>query len=129
MEKTVIRGTIEEQWGYSPAVVTKGGRVVWIAGHASIEDAEGNSLEGDFDGQTRQTFEDIAAVLSKSGGKLEDIVTMTVYLLDASNTARMAAIRKEVFAKDFPASAAITVTSFAHPSMLIEIQAIAVLPN
>jgi enamine deaminase RidA (YjgF/YER057c/UK114 family) len=38
----------------------------------------------------------------------------------------MTEIRTEIFGEDFPASAAITVTGFADPSMLIEIQAIAV---
>ena len=38
----------------------------------------------------------------------------------------MTAIRLEIFGKDFPASAAITVTGFADPAMMIEIQGIAV---
>jgi 2-iminobutanoate/2-iminopropanoate deaminase len=39
----------------------------------------------------------------------------------------MTEIRSEILGKDFPASAAITVTGFADPAMLIEIQGIAVL--
>ena len=51
---------------------------------------------------------------------------MTVFLADSRYTTRMTEIRTEIFGEDFPASAAITVTGFADPSMLIEIQGIAV---
>jgi enamine deaminase RidA (YjgF/YER057c/UK114 family) len=51
---------------------------------------------------------------------------MTVFLIDARYTTPMTEIRTEIFGKDFPASAAITVTGFAQPSIMIEIQGIAV---
>jgi enamine deaminase RidA (YjgF/YER057c/UK114 family) len=51
---------------------------------------------------------------------------MTVFLLDARYTTRMTEIRTEIFGDNFPASAAITVTGFADPTILIEIQAVAV---
>jgi enamine deaminase RidA (YjgF/YER057c/UK114 family) len=54
------------------------------------------------------------------------MVTMTVFLLDARHTTRMTEIRREIFGKDFAASAAITVAGFAVPDMMIEIQGIAV---
>jgi enamine deaminase RidA (YjgF/YER057c/UK114 family) len=38
----------------------------------------------------------------------------------------MTQVRGEIFGDDFPASAAITVTGFADPTMMIEIQGIAV---
>ena len=39
---------------YSQAVVTKGGRIVWLAGQVGAADASGKSLAGDFDGQVRE---------------------------------------------------------------------------
>ena len=41
---------------YSQAVVTKGGRIVWLAGQVGAADASGKSLAGDFDGQVREIF-------------------------------------------------------------------------
>jgi 2-iminobutanoate/2-iminopropanoate deaminase len=61
-----------------------------------------------------------------AGAKLSDMVTMTVFLIDARHTTRMTEIRREIFGSDFPASAAITVAGFAVPDMMIEIQGIAV---
>ena len=67
------------------------------------------------------------ALAARDGAKLADLVTVTVFLSDPRHTTRMTEIRAEIFGKDFPASAAITVTDFADPAMLIEIQGVAVL--
>lgn len=127
MKKTFIRGTWQKTRAFSPAVITEGGRIVWIAGHTGQKDADGKSLAGDFEAQTYQTFHNIEATLKDAGATLQDIVTMTVFLTDPRHTTRMTEIRTEIFGSDFPASAAITVTGFADPAMLIEIQGIAVI--
>jgi len=126
MKKSFVRGTWQQSRSFSPAVVTEGGKVVWIAGHTGQKDQAGNSLAGDFDAQTRQTFKNIEATLKEAGASLKDMVTMTVFLADSRYTTRMTEIRSEIFGENFPASAAMTVTGFADPSMLIEIQGIAV---
>jgi 2-iminobutanoate/2-iminopropanoate deaminase len=126
MKKTFVRGTWQKSRAFSPAIVTEGGKTIWIAGHTGQKDHEGKSLAGDFAAQTYQTFRNIDATLKEAGASLKDIVTMTVFLTDARNTTRMTEIRAEIFGSDFPASAAITVTGFADPSMLIEIQGVAV---
>jgi enamine deaminase RidA (YjgF/YER057c/UK114 family) len=126
MNKTFVRGTWQKKRAFSPAVITQGaGRVIWVAGHTGQVDDAGKSLAGDFDAQCRQTFRNIEHTLAEAGAKLSDIVTMTVFLIDARFTTRMTEIRTEIFGADCPASAAITVAGFADPSMLIEIQAIA----
>jgi len=127
MKKTFVRGTWQKTRAFSPAIVTEGGRIVWIAGHTGQKDENGKSLAGDFEAQTYQTFRNIEATLKEAGATLKDIVTMTVFLTDARNTTRMTEIRSEIFGSDFPASAAVTVTGFADPHMLIEIQGIAVI--
>jgi 2-iminobutanoate/2-iminopropanoate deaminase len=126
MKKSFVRGTWQKSRAYSPAVITEGGKIVWIAGPTGQRDAGGNSLAGDFDAQTRQTFKNIEATLREAGASLKDMVTMTVFLIDGRYTTRMTEIRTEIFGDDFPASAAITVRGFADPNMMIEIQGIAV---
>jgi 2-iminobutanoate/2-iminopropanoate deaminase len=127
MKKTFVRGTWQRSRSFSPAVITEGGKVIWIAGHTGQKDHDGKSLAGDFDSQMRQTFNNIEATLKEAGASLKDIVTMTVFLTDSRYTTRMTEIRTEIFGQDFPASAAITVTGFADPSMLLEVQGIAVI--
>jgi enamine deaminase RidA (YjgF/YER057c/UK114 family) len=51
---------------------------------------------------------------------------MTVFLIDAGHTTRMTELRSRLFGKDFPASAAITVSGFARPDIMLEVQCVAV---
>jgi 2-iminobutanoate/2-iminopropanoate deaminase len=127
MRKSFIRGTWQQQRAYSPAVITQGAdKIIWLAGQGGHVDDDGKSLAGNFDAQCRQTFRNIEKTLAEAGAKLSDMVTMTVFLLDARHTTRMTEIRREIFGQDFAASAAITVAGFAVPDMMIEIQGIAV---
>jgi 2-iminobutanoate/2-iminopropanoate deaminase len=127
MRKSFIRGTWQQQRAYSPAVITQGAdKIIWLAGQGGHVDDDGKSLAGNFDAQCRQTFRNLEKTLAEAGAKLSDMVTMTVFLLDARHTTRMTEIRREIFGQDFAASAAITVAGFAVPDMMIEIQGIAV---
>lgn len=127
MKKSFVRGTWQQKRAFSPAVITQGAqKIVWVAGHTGQTADDGRSLAGDFDAQCQQCFRNIEKTLAESGAKLTDLVTMTVFLSDARYTTRMTEIRSDIFGRDFPASAAITVSGFADPTMLIEIQGIAV---
>ena len=127
MNKSFVRGTWQAKRAYSPAVITSGAaKTIWVAGHTGAVDDNGKSLAGDFDAQCRQTFRNIEKTLAEAGAKLSDLVTMTVFLIDARYTTRMTELRTEIFGKDFPASAAITVAGFAQPEMMLEIQSVAV---
>jgi enamine deaminase RidA (YjgF/YER057c/UK114 family) len=112
---------------YSQAVATEGGRIVWLAGQTTLEDSSGRSLAGDFDGQVREVFARLGATLQECGGKLADMVTMTVFITDNRYGDRFVELRKEIFGDNFPASALITVTGLARPGMLVEVQGIAVI--
>lgn len=116
-----------QQRAYSPAVVTEGGKVVWLAGQTVLEDAAGKALIGDFEGQVREIFARLAKTLEQAGGKLADMVTMTVFITDVRLGTRFTEIRREIFGDDFPASALITVTGLAQPGMLVEVQGVAVI--
>jgi enamine deaminase RidA (YjgF/YER057c/UK114 family) len=112
---------------YSPAIVTRGGRTIYLAGQTALQDQDGKSLLGDFEGQTRTIFKMLDATLQKVGAGLKDLVTMTVFINDPRHGDRFVEIRKEFFAAGhYPCSALITVSDFARPGMLIEIQGIAV---
>jgi enamine deaminase RidA (YjgF/YER057c/UK114 family) len=112
---------------YSPAVVTRGGRTIYLAGQTALTDLDGKSLVGDFEGQTRTIFKMLDATLKTVGSSLKDLVTMTVFINDPRHGDRFVELRKEYFAQGhYPCSALITVSDFARSGMLIEIQGIAV---
>jgi enamine deaminase RidA (YjgF/YER057c/UK114 family) len=112
---------------YSQAVVTEGGRIVWLAGQVATADTAGRSLTGDFDGQVREVFARLGQTLTEAGGALGDMVTMTVFITDARLGDRFTQLRKEIFGDNFPASALISVAGLARPELLVEVQGIAVL--
>jgi 2-iminobutanoate/2-iminopropanoate deaminase len=113
--------------GYSQAVVTEGGRIVWLAGQVAAEDSSGRSLAADFDGQVREVFARLGHTLEAAGGRLADMVTMTVFITDARLGDRFTQLRRKIFGDNFPASALITVAGLARPEMLVEVQGIAVI--
>lgn len=105
---------------YSRAVVTTTGRTIWLAGQTA-------SASADFDSQTREVFARLDATIKSAGGSgLRDMVTMTVFINDPRYGDQFVALRKEIFGENFPASALITVSGFARPGVLIEIQGVAV---
>jgi 2-iminobutanoate/2-iminopropanoate deaminase len=112
---------------YSQAVVTAGGRTVWLAGQVAPADAAGRSLAGDFDGQVREVFARLGRTLTELGGALGDMVTMTVFITDARYGDRFTQLLKEIFGDNFPASALITVAGLARPELLVEVQGVAVI--
>jgi enamine deaminase RidA (YjgF/YER057c/UK114 family) len=127
VEKSFVTGTWQRTRAFSPAVITKGDQtVVWVAGHTGAVTEDGQSLAGDFDAQFHQTFRNIEKTLAGAGCKLADIVTMTVFLIDVRHTTRMTEMRTQLFGDNFPASAAITVSGFARPEIMLEIQCVAV---
>jgi enamine deaminase RidA (YjgF/YER057c/UK114 family) len=125
--KDFIKEERPQQRGYSVAVITEGGRTVWLAGQTATVDDSGKSLAGDFDGQARQLFRQLGATLEKAGGKLGDMVQMTVFITDVRYGDRLTQIRREIFCDNFPGSALITITALANPDAKIEIQGYAVI--
>ena len=110
---------------YSPAVLTQGGTTIWLAGQTAS--ASGTALAGNFEGQVREIFDRFSKTLEEVGGKLSDMVTMTVFITDPRYGDRFTQLRGEIFGDNFPASAMITVFALARPELLIEIQGIAVI--
>jgi enamine deaminase RidA (YjgF/YER057c/UK114 family) len=127
MKRRNLKNPRAQARGYSQAVVTEGGRVVWLAGVVAGEDSSGRSLAADFDGQVREVFARLGRTLEEAGGRLSDMVTMTVFITDARLGDRFTQLRCEIFGDDFPASALITVAGLARPEMLVEVQGIAVI--
>jgi 2-iminobutanoate/2-iminopropanoate deaminase len=131
MKKTFLEPSERQRTrAYSPAVITEGGRVVWLAGQTATVDGDGQDISGNFEAQARRVFALMAETLQRAGGGLADLVTMTVFIKEPRHGDRFVEVRKELFPDGkFPASALITVTNFARPGMEIEIQATAVIDD
>ena len=129
MKKTFLEPNERQRArAYSPAVITEGGRVVWLAGQTALQEADGRDISGNFEAQSRRVFAMLDESLRRVGGALADMVTMTVFIKEVRYGDRFVELRREFFADGkFPASALITVANFARPGMEIEIQGVAVI--
>ena len=124
LEKTEF----QKSRAFSPAVITQGGKTVWLAGQTTTTDLEGKDIAGKFDEQARTIFALINRTLERTGGSLANLVTMTVFINDARYGDRFVAIRREHFPDGrYPCSALLTISGFARPGILIEIQGVAVI--
>jgi enamine deaminase RidA (YjgF/YER057c/UK114 family) len=113
---------------FSPGVITKGGKIVWVAGQTATKDNNGNDISNNFEAQVKQVFSQIDAVMKDAGGSVGNIVQMTVFIKESRYGDRFVEMRKGFFQNgNYPGSALITVTNFARPGIEIEIQAIGVI--
>jgi enamine deaminase RidA (YjgF/YER057c/UK114 family) len=109
---------------FSRAVVTTGGRTIWLAGRTA------SAAAVDFESQVREVFASLGETIKAAGGRgLRDMVTMTVFINDPRHGDHFVELRKEIFGDDFPASALITVSGFARPGILVEVQGVAVVDD
>ena len=103
LKKTIVEPSWEAKYSFSPAVITEGGKTIWLAGHVGFVDDSGASLAGNFDAQTRQAFKNLEKTLQRAGGTLKDIVWMTVSVSDGRYSQRFTDIRKEIYGNSRPA--------------------------
>jgi enamine deaminase RidA (YjgF/YER057c/UK114 family) len=125
---THLEGTeFQKSRAFSPAVITEGGKIVWLAGQTATVDESGKDISGNLVEQARVCFGLITKTLEKAGGSLDNLVWMTVFINDPRFGDEFVKIRAEIFKHGrFPASSLITVSHFARPGIVIEIQGLGV---
>ncbi|MFB0520507.1 MAG: RidA family protein [Desulfatiglandales bacterium] len=102
----------------------RAGDFIFVSGQGPLDPQTGK-VQGDTIGeQTRQTLENIKAILQGSGASMRDVVKVTVILTDLANFKRMNEVYRTFFTEPFPAR--ITYGGgLALPGMLVEIDAVA----
>jgi len=125
--------TVAKPTGYSHAFEVTGGRTLFLAGQVA-KDKNGNVIgTGDLVAQFRQVCENLKAVVEARGGTLQDIVKLTIYVLDANDYKAkgkaIGAVYREYFGKHFPAMTLVEVRSLydAADGCLLEIEGMAAL--
>lgn len=108
---------------YSQAV--QAGNLVFVSGQLPIN-AETGAMPDDIKGQTRQSIENIKAILAEAGATLDNVVKTTVFLADMSLFGAMNEVYAEEFQKVYPARCAFAVKELPKQA-LVEIEVIAAL--
>ncbi len=116
------------QYGYSQAtVVAPNAKVIYVAGQIGITSQGPN----DFKHQVDRSFDNLIAVLEAAGGRIEDVIKITLLIkdYDEEKLEYMVTKRRQVFGANPPASTLIPVPRLALDSLKFEIDAVAVAPE
>jgi len=119
---------------YSHGMVAPAGEIVVVAGQVGM-DREGRLVGlGDVAAQTRQTFENIRAVLEAAGATMGQVARFQTFLTHAADIEGFMQARREVFPRYFPdgvypPNTILVVSRLVQPELLVEIEAMAVKPT
>jgi enamine deaminase RidA (YjgF/YER057c/UK114 family) len=119
--------------GFAHAVVTRGGRTVWLAGQTAL-DADGRIVApGDVVTQFRQALTNLLHALRAAGGEPDHLVTMTTYIVDVPDyrerARELGQVWRELVGPRYPAMAGIGVARLWDDDALVEVQGVAVVPD
>ena len=113
------------------------GRTVYVSGTSSRRpdntiagaDLVDGTVVRDIRAQTRAVVENIADLLASAGATLTDLVQVTCYLVSMDDFAGYNEVYGEFFDGSGPTRTTVAVHQLPHPDLLIEIQAVAVVPD
>ena len=133
MEKRYLVKQLPSKWPFSHGVAIKNaGTIVILAGQVAF-DRHGPNRQlvgpGDLAAQTRQAILNIRTLLGQCGATLKDVVDLTAYLTDIDRFEEAGRVAMEYFTDPLPTLTLIGVKALAFPALLIEIRAVAVLPD
>ncbi len=107
---------------YSQAV--KAGDFVYISGQIPLN-PEGELITGDVSEQTRQSLENLKAILEESGSSLKDTVKVNIYASDMDDFGAINDVYSEYFTTEPPARAFVEVAGLPK-DVDVEISAVAI---
>lgn len=105
------------------------GKLVFVSGMTARKPDGTIAGVGNVEIQTRQVIENIQSALKEAGGSLDDVCRVDVYVRNMEHFDSIHKIRREYFKPPLPASTMVEITKMTSPEYLIEINAIAVVPQ
>ena len=115
---------------FSPAIVgPASGRIVFVYGMTAKRPDGSVAGLGDPGEQTVQVCENLASALAAAGGTLADVCEVTVFLRDIDHYQAVNNVRQQFFPAPPPASTLVEVSRFVNDDYLVEINAIAIVPE
>jgi 2-iminobutanoate/2-iminopropanoate deaminase len=115
-------------FSHATAIEAKG-RLVFISGMVARRLDGTMAGIGDIEAQTRQVCENLKAAVEAAGGTMDDICRVDVYVRNMEQFEAIHRVRRQYFREPLPASTMVEVTKMTSPDALIEINAIAVIPD
>lgn len=109
---------------YSQAV--RAGNTVYLSGQIPLDPQTGEVVGGGFEAQVHQAFRNLKAVVEASGGRLDQVVRLGLYLTDLGQFAVVNSIMAEYFQAPYPARSTVGVASLPK-GVPFEVEAIVVI--
>ena len=133
MSRTNVRyvnpPTLSVPTGYSHVVEVQSGRTIYIAGQVAV-DKSGNVVgKNDFVAQATQVFENLKLALAAAGATFDNLVKVTTFVTNMSHLQTLRTLRGKYYGKNAPASTLVEIGKLVHEDLMIEIEAIAVVPE
>lgn len=117
--------------GFSHAVTATGGRVVYLAGQTALDSA-GRIVGTGIVEQFERALSRLLTALRAAGGSGDDLVSVTVYIVDVeayqANARAIGQVWRRLVGSHYPAMAALGVARLWDTEALVEVQGIAQLP-
>lgn len=121
-----------EPAGFSHAVRVTGGVTVHLAGQTALN-ADGKIVGADVVEQFEKALGNLLSALEAAGGSPEHLVSMTVYIVDVDDykarSRDIGKVWKRLIGQHYPAMAALGVARLWDVEALVEVQAVAVVPE
>lgn len=118
---------------FTQAVAVSGPhKVVYVGGQNAVDAAKREIVgQGDLRAQTKQVFSNLRAALAAAGGGLEHVIKWNVYLVHGQDPRAAFDISQQEWdsGRPPPAVTTVIVAGLANPAFLIEIDAVAILPE
>jgi reactive intermediate/imine deaminase len=106
---------------YSQAV--RAGGQVFLSGQIPLDPATGELVQADIATEARRVFDNLRAVCEASGGTLDDVVRIGIYLTDLGDFAAVNAVMADCFSAPYPARSTIQVAGLPRGAR-VEVDAI-----
>ena len=105
------------------------GNLLFISGMMAVDKDQRVIGEGDVVVQARAVFGSLKRILEAEGASFADVLKVTVFLQNIEDRAKINPVRQEFFGDARPASSLVEVAKLAIPGLLVEIEAIAGIPE
>jgi enamine deaminase RidA (YjgF/YER057c/UK114 family) len=115
---------------YTHVVETSARRTIYISGQVALNQSGHIVGENDLYAQTVQVCENIKFALAAVGATYADVIKLTTFMLDITQIQILRDVRQQyINLSNPPASTTVEVSRLFRPGLLIEMDAIAVLPD
>jgi 2-iminobutanoate/2-iminopropanoate deaminase len=117
---------------YAPYLLSQAiriGHLVFVSGQAAVGEDGRIVGKNDFEAQADQAFRNLERAVKAAGSSLRHVAKVTIFLTSMDHFAKVVEMRRKWFRAPYPADTIVQVSALYSPDAMIEIEAIALIPE